>query len=269
MSANSVSSRISSTRPRSVSCRYQSGPSITVTETRGSRRMFARRRRAESMFTRTRSPSHSYQVTALCGAPLGRSVAITAGFTRLSSASASGGSGSFGIAPLLFAPVALEAEVRLVERRGAEIRACALALACLEVGARGRDEVLLAHSAAHALGPDGEVVACPLDVLRDVLDARDDAEVDQRQLFRLVAEDLVERLLPRLEVDLRRRRVRDDVLARKDADARRVAGEQRPVVQQVARVVRRMPRRRERLQPGRDAPDHLDVLVRHGPRLPV
>src|SRR3954471_7276954 len=159
MSANSVSSRISSTRPRSVSCRYQSGPSITVTETRGSRRMFARRRRAESMFTRTRSPSHSYHVTALCGAPVGSSVAITAGFTRLSSASASGGSGSFGIALSLLAPVAFEAEVRLVERGRPQVCARAFTLARLEVGARGCDEVLLAHSAAHPLGPDAEVIA--------------------------------------------------------------------------------------------------------------
>src|SRR4051794_4781181 len=189
MSANSVSSRISSTRPRSVSCRYQSGPSITVTETRGSRRMFARRRRAESMFTRTRSPSHSYQVTALCGEPLGSSVAITAGFTRLSSASASGGSGSFGIALSLLAPVAFEADVRLVERRGTQVCACAFPLTRLEVGARRCDEVLLAHPAAHALGPHGEVVTRPLNVLGDVLDPRDDAEVDQRQLLGLMAQD--------------------------------------------------------------------------------
>src|SRR3954471_3196016 len=217
MSANSVSSRISSTRPRSVSCRYQSGPSITVSETRGSRRMFVRRRRAASMFTSTRSPSHSYHVTALCGAPLGSSVAITAGLTRLSSASASGGSGSFGIALSLLAPVAFEAEVRLVERRGTQVCACTFALARLEVGARGRDEVLLAHSVAHTLGPHGEVVACSLNVLRNVLDPRDDAEVDQRQLLGLMAQDLVEGLLPRFEVDLRRGCVRDDVLAREDA----------------------------------------------------
>src|SRR4051812_23749116 len=183
MSANSASSRISSTRPKSVSCLYQSGPSITVTLTRGSRRMFASRRRSESIFTRTRAPSQSYHVTAVCGAPLGRSVAITAGFTRLSSASASGGSGTFGIALSLLSPVAFEAEVRLVERRGTQVRACAFTLARLEIGARGCDEVLLAHSAAHALGPHPEIVAHPLDMLRHVLDAGDDAEVDQCQSF--------------------------------------------------------------------------------------
>src|SRR5437764_8927869 len=269
MSANSASSRISSTRPKSVSCRYQFGPSSTVTETRGSRRMFASRRRAESMFTRTRAPSQSYHVTAVCGAPLARSVAITAGFARLSSASASGGSGAFGILLPLLAPVPLEAEVRLAERGGAEVRACAVALARLEVGARGRDEVLLAHSTAYTLGPHREIVARLLDVLRDVLDARDDAEVNQRERFGLMAEDLVERLLPRLEVDLGRGCVRDDVLAGQDADARRVAGQQRPVVEQVARVVRRVARRRERFEPRRDVPDHLDVLLRHGPRLAV
>src|SRR4051812_12228026 len=181
MSANSASSRMSSTRPKSVSCRYQFGPSNTVTETRGSRRMFARRSRSESMFTRMRSPSQSYHVTAVCGAPLRRSVAITAGFARLSRASASGGSGSFGIPLPPLAPVALETEVRLVERRGAEIRVgpVALALALGEIGARSRDELVLAHPAAHALGPHREVVARPLNVLRDVLHARDDAEMDQ------------------------------------------------------------------------------------------
>src|SRR3954451_11210712 len=172
MSAKSASSRISSTLPRSVSCRYQSGPSMTVTETRGSRRMFASRSRAESMFTRTRSPSQSYHVTALCGAPLASSVAITAGFARLSSASASGGSGSFGIPLSPLAPVALETEVRLVERCRAQVRACAcFTLAGLEIGKRGCDEVLLAHSSSHALGPHREVFACRLDVLRHVLHA--------------------------------------------------------------------------------------------------
>src|SRR5215213_3813841 len=180
MSANPASSRISSTRPKSVSCRYQSGVSITVSDTRGSRRMFATRSRVESMFTRTRSPSHSYHVTAVCGPPLESSVAITAGFTRLSSASASGGSGSFGIALLLLAPVAFEAEVRLVERRSPQVRACAFTLARLEVGARGCDEVRLAHPSAHALRPHREIVTRPLNVFRDVLHPRDDAEVDQR-----------------------------------------------------------------------------------------
>src|SRR5215218_7656934 len=182
MSAKSASSRISSTRPKSVSCRYQSGASLTVSDN-----------------------------------------------TRLSSASASGGSGSFGIALLLLAPVAFEAEVRLVERRGTQVCACAFTLARLEVGARGRDEVRLAHPGAHALGPHREIVARPLDVLRHVFDSGDDAEVDQRQLLGLVAEDVVERLLPSLEVDLRRGRVRDDVLAREDPNAGRVAGEQRTV----------------------------------------
>src|SRR5215218_6338075 len=222
MSANSVSSRISSTRPKSVSCRYQSGASLTVSDN-----------------------------------------------TRLSSASASGGSGSFGIALLLLAPVAFEAEVRLVERRSPQVRACAFTLARLEVGARGCDEVRLAHPAAHALRPHREIVTRPLNVFRDVLHPGDDAEVDQREALRLMAEDLVERLLPCLEVDLRRGRVRDDVLAREDADARCVARKQRPVVEQVARVVRRVTRRRERLQPGGDVPDDLDVLLRHRLRLAV
>ena len=79
----------------------------------------------------------------MCGEPSGLSVAITAGLARRSSASTSGGSGSLGIPLALLAPVALEAEVRLVERRRAQVRAGALALARHEVGTRGRDELVL------------------------------------------------------------------------------------------------------------------------------
>ena len=74
----------------------------------------------------------------------------------------------------------------------------------------------------------------------------DDAEVGEREPLGLAAEDLVERLVPRLDVDLRRRRGRDDVLGGEDAHACRVAREQGAVVHQVADVVGRVAGCRER-----------------------
>src|SRR5262249_31357515 len=247
MSLNSESSRISVTRPKSVSCRYQSLPSITLSATRGSRCMLVRRRRVASMLTSTCVPSQSYHVTAVCGEPSARSVAITAGFARRRSASASGGSGSFGIRLRPLAPVALEPEVGLDERCSAEVRLGPLALGALEVGLRGSDELLLRRPVVDALRPDSEVVAGALDVLGDLVDARDGAEVDQRQPLGLVAEHLVERPLPRLEVDVGRWRVRKDVLPGQDAHPGRITREQGAVVQDVTDVVRGVPGRRKRL----------------------
>ncbi|HKN63632.1 MAG TPA: hypothetical protein VJV76_04800 [Gaiellaceae bacterium] len=50
------------------------------------------------MFRRTRPSSQSYQVAAVWGAPLGLTVATTAGFGRARKASTSGGTGTRGMA---------------------------------------------------------------------------------------------------------------------------------------------------------------------------
>src|SRR5512132_3454119 len=171
MSLNSGSSRISTAWPNTVTCLYQSEPSITVRETRGSRRMFFSRRRAASMLTSRRSPSQSYHVAAVCGEPSARIVAITAGLALRRSASTSGGSGGFGILLSLLAPVALQPEIRLVQGSRPEVRARALthALAGLDVFSRGRDELVLGHAVVHPLGPNAQVQARAFDVLRNVL----------------------------------------------------------------------------------------------------
>src|SRR6266545_2660998 len=269
MSLNSGSSRISATRPKIVTCRYQSCPSSTVTETRGSRRMCFRRARVASMLTSSRSPSQSYQVAAACGDPSRRRVAITAGFALRSSASTSGGSGGFGTLFSFLAPVALEPQVRLFDRCRAQIRVRTFALARLEIGARRGDELVLGHPVVHALCPNREVAARSLDVLRNLLDAGDDAEVGQGQTLRLVTQNVIEGALPRFEVDVGRRRLREHVLSRNDANAGRVAGEERSVLEQVADVVGRMTGRGKRFQAGGCVPDDLDVLLGHGERLAV
>src|SRR5438552_12743101 len=53
------------------------------------------------MFRRTRPSSQSYQVAAVWGAPLGLTVATTAGFGRARKASTSGGTGTRGTHPSL------------------------------------------------------------------------------------------------------------------------------------------------------------------------
>src|ERR1044072_7914516 len=53
------------------------------------------------MFRKTRPSSQSYQVAAVCGAPLGLTVATTAGFGLARNASISGGTGTDGMLPSL------------------------------------------------------------------------------------------------------------------------------------------------------------------------
>src|SRR5579859_2149967 len=53
------------------------------------------------MFRKTRPSSQSYQVAAVCGAPLGLTVATTAGFGAARNASTSGGTGTGGTPPSL------------------------------------------------------------------------------------------------------------------------------------------------------------------------
>src|SRR5207342_2650341 len=66
--------------------------------------------------------------------------------------------GGFGLLALL-APVALEAAVRLPERRGELPLVATLADALLESCALGVDELLLRSAVAHSLCPGGEHVA--------------------------------------------------------------------------------------------------------------
>jgi hypothetical protein len=120
------------------------------------------------------------------------------------------------------------------------------------------------HPVANALGPRLECRPRPLDVLSNRLRPLDDAEVDEREPRRLVEEDLVERPVPSVEIDVRRRRVGDDEPAGHDADAGRITGVERAVFAHVRGVVRRVTGGRERLQPRRVLLDHDHVLRRNG-----
>ena len=128
-----------------------------------------------------------------------------------------------------------------------------------EVGACGRDEVLLAHAVADALGPAVELGLEPVEVRTDVLVH---AEVDQRQPLGLAAAHLPDRLVPALDRDVRRRADGQHVGRARHADAGRVAGEQR-AVSQVRDVVRRVPGRRERVPAEDVAVGDAHVLLRH------
>src|SRR5213080_2551992 len=98
MSARSGSGRISRTRPTIETCLYQLSAIRTVSETRGSARIWPSRFRLASMFSST-SPSsvHSYQVAAVWSSPSGRIVATTHGFGCCSSSCSSDGGDPFGI----------------------------------------------------------------------------------------------------------------------------------------------------------------------------
>src|SRR5688572_10685112 len=93
-------------------------------------------------------------------------------------------------------------------------------------------------------------------------DVAGEAEVDQRQLLRRAAFDLLERAIPPLHVDVRRRRRRQHDPARLDPDSGRVARIERRAVE-VADVVRRVPRRREDLEPGDPIACDADVRLGH------
>ena len=85
--------RAATTRPCRLTCEPQFARSMTVSETRGSARRCARRRRPSSMFTSTRPSSQSYHVATVTGEPSGRTVAMTAAFGFARKASSSGGRG--------------------------------------------------------------------------------------------------------------------------------------------------------------------------------
>ena len=90
-----------------------------------------------------------------------------------------------------------------------------------------------------------------------------DAEVDEGEALGLAPLDLVDRLLPGLDVDLGRRRRRQHEAAGQDAHAARVAGVERAVGIEVADVVRRVAGRREAVEAEHAVADDVDVLLRH------
>src|SRR5262249_42793757 len=139
-------------------------------------------------------------------------------------------------------PVALQPRVRLPERHrllvGVQVGA--------EVARRGLRELPFARAVADAAGPLAEADAQLGEVALDVLG---DAEMDQRQAPGRAGPDLVERPVPRLEVDLRRRRRRQHEVARPDAHAGSVARVQRPVAGEVADVMARVAGGREGREP--------------------
>src|SRR5690348_4379546 len=164
----------------------------------------------------------------------------------------------FLVTPLL--RPAGESAIRLPQRYRGAVHAHVLAGVrdlLLSIG----DELLLGRAAEDELRVvvqlESQVGKMPLRVVGD-------AEVDERQPLGLAPLDLVDRLLPDVEVELRRRRGRDDVHAREDPHACGVAGVQRAVVVEVRDVVRRMARRGEAVEAEHPVAD--DVHVRLGKR---
>src|SRR6478672_7060091 len=129
-------------------------------------------------------------------------------------------------------PVARQALPRLPERRDPVVRLRLLA----RVRERCVDERLLAEPVAHTRRPAVELGLEPVEVRRHVLV---DPEMDQREALRSSRADCIGRLVPRLDIDVRRRRHRQHVSRAGHPDAGRVTCEQRAVAE-VTDVVRRM-----------------------------
>jgi hypothetical protein len=94
-------------------------------------------------------------------------------------------------------------------------------------------------------------------------DVLGDSEVDEGEPLGSAALDLVERVLPRLDVDLGRRRRRHDEAPGQDAHTARVAGVERPVGVEVADVMGGVARRGEAVEAEYAVPDGVDVLLWH------
>ncbi len=174
--------------------------------------------------------------------PRGLTVATTAGFAAARNSSISGGTGTSGIARAYALPLlgpAREAAVRLPERHRLRERVGVLARVG-QLRERVLDELFLRRAAFDRLRP---VEQAQLKLFEVPLDVVGDAEVDEREALWLAARDLVERRLPRRDIDVRRRRRRHDRAAGQNAHAARVAGVERPVGVEVADVVRRVARR--------------------------
>ena len=121
-----------------------------------------------------------------------------------SEASPSAGGGS------LLVPVALEACVGLPERRGSLVVRDAL-VSSLECRRARPPRTLPRSSPGEPAAPRSEL---PPQAAQVVARALDDPEVDQREPLGRAALDLVDRPLPGLEVDVRRRRDGEDVARR-------------------------------------------------------
>jgi hypothetical protein len=91
----------------------------------------------------------------------------------------------------------------------------------------------------------------------------DDAEVDQGEPLGSSPLDLVDRAGPGLEVEVRWRSRRRDLLVGLDAYARSVPRIQRPVGVEIGDVVPGVPRRWEALEPEGGLADDVDALLRH------
>src|SRR5207253_5024301 len=115
----------------------------------------------------------------------------------------------------------------------------------LDVRERGARELRLRRAALDELGPGGEAAAQVAEVPLDVVG---DAEVDERDAGGRPALDLVDRRVPRVDIDLGRGRRREDVAGRLDAHACSIARIERPVAVQVADVVRGMTGRRKAVE---------------------
>ncbi len=90
-----------------------------------------------------------------------------------------------------------------------------------------------------------------------------DPEVGQRQATGRASLQLVEGALPPVQVDLRRRRRREDEPAGSDPDACRIPRIERPVLVEVRHMVRGVTRSWEALEPDHPLPDEADVLLRY------
>src|SRR6478735_3359087 len=91
----------------------------------------------------------------------------------------------------------------------------------------------------------------------------DDAEVDQRQAFRRPQLELVDRPLPGLEVDLRRRRDGQDVTVGQDPDARGIARVEGAFAVEVADVMRSVAGSGKALEAEHGRADEMHVLLRN------
>ena len=88
-------------------------------------------------------------------------------------------------------------------------------------------------------------------------------EVDQREPARRAPLDLVDRLLPGLEVDLRRRAGRQDEAPGRDPYARGITGVERAVGVEVGDVMPGVAGSREAFEPEDPVSDDVDVSLRH------
>ena len=172
--------------------------------TRGSCLRWPSRARVASMLSRISPSTQSSQVATEWGEPSARSVATTAGFgSRRTPRSRVGRESAASREPTRVAPgvpVALQSRVRLPERHRAVVR---VSLALREVGLAGRDELLFARTlldpARPGVEPGAQLGEMPADVVGD-------AEVGQGELLGRLPFDLLERAVPALDVDVRRRR---------------------------------------------------------------